>query len=108
MKVELTELRWLSDYDDCSLAELAVQSGLSADELQQLIESGALTPTGQRSSQPSFRAEYVVIAVSARRLRDDFELDAQGLAVATSLLRRIQELEAQLDRFRALLPRAPR
>ncbi|WP_369125181.1 chaperone modulator CbpM, partial [Cryobacterium sp. RTS3] len=43
-------------------------------------------------------------ARTARRLRDDFELDGHGLAVALNLLRRIRELEAQLTHAQAKLP----
>jgi chaperone modulatory protein CbpM len=40
-------------------------------------------------------------------LRTDFELDAQGLALALTLLNRIHGLEAQLRDLSAQLPHRP-
>jgi chaperone modulatory protein CbpM len=45
-----------------------------------------------------------VTARTAFRLRHDFELDEQGLAVALALLERVRDLEAELDALRAQLP----
>ena len=44
----------------------------------------------------------------AQRLRSDFELDANALAVALSFLERIHELEEQLRAARAQIPRRAR
>ena len=41
---------------------------------------------------------------SLRRLREDFELDQEGLSVALALLERIDGLERELRAMRALLP----
>jgi len=41
---------------------------------------------------------------TARRLRDDFDLDAAGLAVAVNLLGRIRELELELQALSARHP----
>lgn len=40
----------------------------------------------------------------ARRLRDDFELDRAGLALALRLMQRIDALEQEIVRLRARLP----
>ena len=39
---------------------------------------------------------HVVTVRTARRLRDDFELDRNGVALALTLLRRIAQLEAEV------------
>ena len=97
---------WLSDSALCSLDDLLELSGLSAHELEVLIDSGVLQPAAQRiSGSPVFRASCIVQVRTARRLRDDFELDAAGLALALNLLGRIEELEQELAHLAALPPR---
>jgi len=50
-----------------------------------------------------FQLRYVVTVKTARRLRDDFELDRRGLALALSLLQRIDELQAEIHATKARL-----
>jgi chaperone modulatory protein CbpM len=45
------------------------------------------------------------VARTARRLRDDFELDTRGLGVALKLLERVADLESENLALRAQLPR---
>jgi chaperone modulatory protein CbpM len=106
MKVELTEVLWLDERPELSLAELAGLSGLSEAELRELVDYGALVPVEARAESPVFRADCLVIARTACRLRNDFELDAPGLALALTLLGRIHELEAQLRELSAQRPGA--
>lgn len=87
---------WLTDADACTLEHLAEVSGLSADELRELIDSGAITPVGT-DAPPRFHLHTVVTVRTARRLRDDFELDRHGLAMAIVLIKRIEQLERQLQ-----------
>lgn len=105
MKIELTEAVWLDERQEFSLAELAELSGLSATELRQLMEYEALTPADPRAASLTFKAQYLVTARAASRLRDDFELDAPGLALVLTLLERIHGLEAQLHDLQCQLPR---
>lgn len=105
MKLELTEAVWLDERLEFSLAELAELSGLSVEELQQLVEYEALTPVDSHAAIPTFKAQCLVSARVACRLRDDFDLDAGGLALALALLDRIRDLEAQLHSLRCQLPR---
>lgn len=51
----------------------------------------------------SFELAHVVTVKTARRLRDDFQLESLGLALALTLLRRADELEAQLRDLQARL-----
>ncbi len=107
MKVELTEVLWLDAQQELSLAELAALSGLSEAELRELVDYGVLVPVDLETEPPVFRADCVVIARTACRLRADFELDAPGLALALTLLGRIHDLEAQLRDLGARLPHRP-
>ncbi len=105
MRVELTEVFSHDEHRDVSLTELAELSGLSEAELQELVDCGAIVPAVSHSEQRIFRATCIVAAKTASRLRNDFELDVQGIAVALTLLDRIHELEADLRDLRAQLPR---
>jgi chaperone modulatory protein CbpM len=104
MRVELSEVLWLDQHHEVSLREVADLSGLSEAELAELVDCGALAPIDPDASQQMFAARCVVVARTASRLRRDFELDAQGLTLAMTLLERVQDLEAQLSELRALLP----
>jgi chaperone modulatory protein CbpM len=107
MKVELTEVLWLDEQEQLSLTELAGLSGLSEAELHELVDFGAIIPVDPDTEPLGFRADCVVTARTACRLRTDFELDAQGLALALTLLNRIHDLEAQLRDLSAQLPHRP-
>ncbi|AIY41445.1 hypothetical protein LT85_2287 [Collimonas arenae] len=83
-------------------------SGLSHAELAELVALGAIEPEVEpgrdMAAEYVFRSQTIVVARKARRLRDDFELDTQGLAMALNLLQRIQMLEAKLAAADARLP----
>lgn len=104
MKIELTEALWLDEREEFSLPELAELSGLSVAELEQLIEYEAFVPSEPRAAMPTFKAGCLVTARTACRLRDDFELDAAGLALVLTLLERIRDLQSRLDHLQCRLP----
>lgn len=103
MTVHITESVWLNASDICSLDHLVQVSGLSNEALLNLVEAGILEPANKDPDNYFFSVDCIVIARKARRLRDDFELDAEGLAVAINLLRRIDRLETQLQALQARL-----
>jgi chaperone modulatory protein CbpM len=105
MRVELTETFWLDEQHELSLQELAELSGLPEAEIRALVDCGAIAPVDPAAATQSFSAHCIVVARTATRLRSDFELDAQGLAVALTLLDRVHELEARLRDLEAQLPR---
>jgi len=104
MRIELTELVWLEEHRELNLAELAELSGLSEAELHELENCGAIAPVDPGAAERTFGAECIVAARAAFRLRNAFELDAQGLAVALALLDRVSALETELRDLRAQLP----
>jgi chaperone modulatory protein CbpM len=104
MRIELTEVLWMDQYQELSRADLAKLSGLSEAELSELVDCGAIVPTDMDSEEWIFDAGCLAVAKTACRLRNDFELDTQGLAVALTLLARIHNLETQLHDLRAQLP----
>jgi chaperone modulatory protein CbpM len=102
---EPAETAWMNEHTELTLAELAALSGLPEPMLLELVECGALAPANPGEVQWTFSARCVVTMRTAGRLRDDFELDANALALALSFLERIHELESQLHAVRAQIPR---
>jgi chaperone modulatory protein CbpM len=95
---------WLSERYELSLAQLCELSGLSETELRGLVECGAIAPADPDAREWTFGADRLLVARSAHRLRRDFELDLQGLALAVTLLERVRDLEEQLRYLRARTP----
>ena len=100
-----SEVMWLDEHRAITLAELVEVSGLSERELLELVHAGVI-PTRQAGPGYTFSARVVTVARTACRLRDDLELDVHGLEVALRLIERVSELEAEISRLRAQLPRA--
>lgn len=101
MNIVVSESVWLDESGVCGIEHLAELSGLSLDELRDLIDSGVIAPVDESTQPDVFYLRYVVTAKTARRLRDDFELDRRGVAVALSLLERIDALDKELRELRA-------
>jgi chaperone modulatory protein CbpM len=97
MRVYVSDSIWLNESDICSIEHLVEVSGLSLEEVNDLVQSGAIVPVDTETKPDSFYLQYVVAARTARRLRDDFELDRHGMALALLLLRHIHELETKLQ-----------
>jgi chaperone modulatory protein CbpM len=104
MIIDLTEAAWLDENHEVTLEELAQVSGLSPDELENLVACGALTPH-TREQQPTFTASCLVTIRTAGRLREALEFGADALPVTLLLLERIRELQLQLAQAR--LPHIP-
>ena len=104
MNSERAEILWLDEHHEVSFSELAESSGLSEAELRDLVEYGALVPTNLQSVQWTFSGDCVFAVRTARRLRNDLELDPHALALTLKFIVRIRELEAQLRDLRAQLP----
>jgi isopentenyl diphosphate isomerase/L-lactate dehydrogenase-like FMN-dependent dehydrogenase len=100
-----TEVLWLDEHPVVSLSELIDLSGLREAELLELVQSGALQVRDVAGGY-SFSARMITVARTASRLRDDLELDTQALSVALKLLERVRDLETEIARLRALLPRS--
>jgi chaperone modulatory protein CbpM len=105
VKVELTEALWLDQHGSMTFVELAEHSGLTEDELQELVELGVFEPLQGTPAHALFGAECLAAARLACRLRQDLELDTQGLVLVLELLERVHELEAEVQALRASRPR---
>ena len=99
MKIEATTALLLDDTGTLTVADLVEQSGLSADELQVLVDCGALEPRDRAGTSWHFSTHCVVTARTARRLRDDLALDdTHALAIVLRFMQRIEALERELRR----------
>jgi chaperone modulatory protein CbpM len=103
--VNENEVLWLDEHRVVTLHELIEVSGLREHELLDLVQSGALPSRPAPGGEIAFSARVVTMARTACRLRDDFELDTRGLGVALRLLERVRDLETEVSRLRAQLPR---
>lgn len=103
MNINVSDCIWLNDLGVCSAQHLVEVSGLSNEELDELIENGVIVPVDDKAQSKSFQLRCIVTANAARRLRDDFELDRHGVVLALTLMRRIDELQDELNAVRARL-----
>ena len=104
MSIE-TEVLWLDEHRIVSLRELVELSGLGEAELLELVHSGAIPASDSPGAGYRFGAQVITVARTACRLRNDFDLDTRGLSVALRLLERVRDLEVEVARLRAELPR---
>jgi DNA-binding transcriptional MerR regulator len=91
------EINWLT------VAEFIEISGLSSDQVRELVEIGVFAPSGGATSKWLFSHQTVTLARKLRCLQEDLDLhlDLPTLALTYRLLERISELEHQLCRERA-------
>jgi chaperone modulatory protein CbpM len=97
MSYQVTSAVWLGEGEVCTIEDLAEVSGLSQGEVEDLVVSGVIWPADAAVQPACFHLLHVVTVRQARRLRDDFELDSNGVALAMTLLRRIGVLEQALS-----------
>lgn len=97
MNLPVTPAICLGEGEVCTIEHLADVSGLSLDEVQDLVISGVIWPADAATQPCCFHLLHVVTVRQARQLRDDFELDSNGVALAMTLLRRISVLEQALS-----------
>ena len=95
---------WLHERLKLALEELCELSGLSETELRELVDCGVLAPIDADARNWAFGADRLVVARGARRLRKDFDLDPNALALVVALLERVHDLEKKLRDLRARLP----
>jgi len=88
----------LDEQNEVSFQELADLSGFSNDELQLLVQSGALIPVSSREDSWFFSSHYVISIRTLSRLKQDFELEPNSLGLMLVFLNRIRTLEYQLNK----------
>jgi len=93
----------LAEQVEIELDELAGATGMSVEEIVELVEYGVFEPHGRLRAEWRFSARSIAIGRRASRLRADFELTPSGTALVVALLDRIEELEAEVNRLRCEL-----
>ena len=96
MNIEHSELIWLDEQHEVTLDELVELSGLSLQELQLLVESGALLPNNSAAKTWHFSSHCIVSIRTLSRLKQDFELEQNALGLMLVFLERIRKLEFKL------------
>lgn len=104
METEHIDAEWLEKQGEVSVSSLAELSGLPETDLRALVDYGALVPIDPDCAEWMFAGHCVLTVRMAGRLRRDFELDPQALALALTLLGRVHGLEAELRQLRVLMP----
>ena len=99
MTLEFAQAVYIDDDGTVTFAQLIERSGLTAGELSDLVECGALTASQAGTASWTFSGSAVVVARVARKLRDEYALDdSHSLAVVLRLTQRVEALEAALRR----------
>jgi len=93
------------DDDRLRLSELADLAELSEAELIALVDCGVLAPAEGLPGQWVFGLRSLTVARTARRLREEFELEPHGVALLLGFMDRIRRLEEELRELQARLPR---
>lgn len=101
MNLETVEALYFDDRGEISFSQLIELSGLPEDELRELVDYGVLAPVDPQARSWTFSARSTLVARTACRLRDDFELDTHALSVVLGFIERIDALEAELRALRA-------
>jgi chaperone modulatory protein CbpM len=96
MNIDFSELMWLDHHHEVALNELVELSGLSQEELRQLVDSGALMPNNPTEENWHFNSQCIVSIRTLSRLKQDFELEPNAFALTLVFLERIRTLEIQL------------
>jgi chaperone modulatory protein CbpM len=102
------ELTWLDERETITVSELSRVCALSAEELDELVDYGALLPLREVRHERLFSADCVMPLRSAGRLRRDFDLDLFAVALLLEHLRRIDVLERQVRALEARVPTGAR
>ena len=97
------DLSWLDASETISISDLSRVCRISADELNELVEYGALKPS-PTGSGPVFSAAYVAPLRTACKLRRDYDLELFTIALLMEYLNRIEELEHELRTLQAKMP----
>ena len=96
MTLQVTQAVWLNEAAVCTIDHLVEVSGLSHDEIDDLVGNGLMEPADSTALPRLFHLRHVVTVRQAARLKEDFQLERNGLALAMTLLRRIDVLERAL------------
>ena len=93
----LAESIILDEKHEIPLHELAELSGMTSEDLYQLVDNGVLIPNNPKAAIWQFNSHYVITIRTLCRLKQDFELETNSLALMLIFLERIRTLEHKLN-----------
>lgn len=99
-----TDLASLDTGTTITLTELAQCCGMSAAELDELVDYNALTPVTDTAAERTFSAYWVMPLRTAAQMRLDFDLDVFTVAIVLGQLIQIELLQRQVRSLQARLP----
>ncbi|WP_263142377.1 chaperone modulator CbpM [Pseudomonas sp. RIT-PI-AD] len=85
--------------------EFCRSTNLSRDVLVEIVELGILEPREPQVEPWSFDVDSLILAKRALRLKQDFELDWPGIALALRLFDELDQLKRENRRLRQRLER---
>jgi len=80
-----------------SLTEVCLVCGTESDWVVQLVQEGILEPHGRSRKEWQFSGRAVHIAMKARRLQRDLDLNLTGVALVLELLDERDALRARVQ-----------
>jgi chaperone modulatory protein CbpM len=95
---------WREPGEIVTYAEVTQVCRISASELDELVEYGALAPMCQPGEQRALSRACLPSLRTAARLKQDYDLDLFTVALLLEHLNRIDALERELRFLRAHLP----
>ncbi|MBA1190086.1 chaperone modulatory protein CbpM [Pseudomonas entomophila] len=84
---------------------LCQEADLTADCVIEIVEHGIVEPSGRTPDDWRFDDQALHLARRAARLRDELELEWEGVALALELLQEVRTLRSENDRLRQRLGR---
>ena len=96
MSIEHTEFLWVDTDHAISADELLEITGLASNELEHLVQCGALMPENPEAQTWYFQSHWITSIQTLVRLKRDFELEPNSYALTLVFLERIRKLEAEL------------
>jgi chaperone modulatory protein CbpM len=82
--------------DTVGFTDLCAACAISAADMQELMEYGALIPVATSDPEPMFATNCLPPLRTAGKLRRDYDLDLFVVVIVMDYLRRIETLESQL------------
>ena len=103
--IDYHELQFLDEHTQVSVEEVLAASGMTLEDLQALADWGVFGLSAEQIDRVTIgelrvSSASLHVARRAMRLRHAFDLDTTGIAVALSLLERIDDLERELRELR--------
>jgi chaperone modulatory protein CbpM len=102
------ESTWPDMTDTIGFSDLALACALSSDDMQELVEFGALLPLETSDAEPMFAIGCMEPLRAAGQLRRDYDLDLFVVVIVMDYLRRIEYLESEIRNLQVNFSRSGR